>query len=129
FELTHKQSGESLGSMKIDLTNPEKEYDLGENTKVQILDYYPDFSGLKDGVPQTKSQYPNNPAFVFKMMTPDKPEGEVSFVSIGASPIEAGENEYKMTFNGVETRNVSGLTIRKDVTIPILIIGGVIFLL
>ena len=129
FELTHKQSGESLGSMKIDLTNPEKEYDLGENTKVQILDYYPDFSGLKDGVPQTKSQYPNNPAFVFKMMTPDKPEGEVSFVSIGASPIEAGENEYKMTFKGVETRNVSGLTIRKDVTIPILIIGGVIFLL
>ena len=30
---------------------------------------------------------------------------------------------------GVDTRNVSGLTIRKDETIPILVIGGVIFLL
>lgn len=129
FELTHKESGKSLGSMKIDLTDPDKEYVLGENTKVEILNYYPDFSGMKDGVPQTASQYPNNPAFVFKMTTPDKPKGEISFVSIGAPPVEAGENEYKMTFKNVETRNVSGLTIKKDVTIPILIIGGAIFLL
>ncbi|QBK25815.1 cytochrome c biogenesis protein ResB [Ureibacillus thermophilus] len=129
FDLTNKESGESLGSVKIDLTNPEKEYVLGENTKVEIMKYYPDFSGMKDGVPQTASQYPNNPAFVFKMITPDKPEGEISFVSIGAAPVEAGENEYKMTFKNVETRNASGLLIKKDVTIPILIIGGVIFLI
>lgn len=129
FELTHKESGKSLGSLTIDLTDPDKEYVLGENTKVEILNYYPDFSGMKDGVPQTASQYPNNPAFVFKMTTPDKPKGEISFVSIGAPPVEAGENEYKMTFKNVETRNVSGLTIKKDVTIPILIIGGAIFLL
>ncbi|MFC5559615.1 cytochrome c biogenesis protein ResB [Ureibacillus thermophilus] len=129
FDLTNKESGESLGSVKIDLTNPEKEYVLGENTKVEIMKYYPDFSGMKDGVPQTASQYPNNPAFVFKMITPDKPEGEISFVSIGAAPVEAGENQYKMTFKNVETRNASGLLIKKDVTIPILIIGGVIFLI
>jgi len=129
FDLTNKESGESLGSVKIDLTNPEKEYVLGKNTKVEIMNYYPDFSGMKDGVPQTASQYPNNPAFVFKMITPDKPEGEISFVSIGAAPVEAGENEYKMTFKNVETRNASGLKIKKDSTIPILIIGGVIFLL
>lgn len=129
FDLTNKETGQSLGTVKIDLTNPEKEYVLGENTKVEIMQYYPDFSGMKDGVPQTASQYPNNPAFVFKMITPDKPDGEISFVSIGAPPIEAGENEYKMTFKNVETRNASGLLIRKDSTIPILMIGGVIFLL
>ncbi|MED3762714.1 cytochrome c biogenesis protein ResB [Ureibacillus terrenus] len=129
FGLTNKQSGESLGTLTIDLTNPEKEYVLGENTKVEILNYYPDFSGLKDGIPQTASQYPNNPAFVFKMITPDKPEGEISFVSIGAAPVEAGDNEYKMTFKNVETRNVSGLAIKKDVTIPILIVGGIVFLI
>lgn len=129
FDLTHKESGESLGSITIDLTNPEKEYVLGEDTKVILVGYYPDFSGLKNGEPQTASPNPNNPAFVFKMITPDKPDGEVSFVTIGSAAIEAEDNEYKMSFKNVETRNVSGLTIRKDVTIPILIVGGFIFLL
>ena len=31
-----------------------------------------------------------------------------------------GDNQYKMTFKGVETKNVSGLTVRKDLTLWIL---------
>ncbi len=82
FALTNKETGESLGEIKIDLTNPEKEYVINENTKVQIVSYLPDFSGFKDGVPQTATPTPNNPAFIFKMITPEKPEGETSFVAI-----------------------------------------------
>lgn len=129
FDLTHKETGKSLGTVTIDLTNPEKEYVIDDNTKVELVEYYPDFSGIKDGEPQTASPVPNNPAFVFKMITPDKPKGEVSFVTIGAPPIEGEDNQYKMAFKNVETRNVSGLTVRKDSTIPILFVGGFIFLL
>ena len=72
---------------------------------------------------------PNNPAFIFKMITPEKPEGETSFVAIQQTLEPSGENVYKMKFASVETRNMSGLTIRKDKTIPILFVGGIIFML
>ena len=129
FALQNKASGESLGDVTIDLTNPETEYVLSEDVRVEIVSYLPDFSGFEDGEPQTASPTPNNPAFIFRMYTPEKPEGETSFVAIQQTLEPLGENTYKMAFQGVETRNMSGLTIRKDKTIPFLFIGGIIFML
>lgn len=129
FELTNKATGESLGPVSIDLTNPQEEYVLNDQTKVSLLGYYPDFSGFEDGEPQTATPTPNNPAFIFKMTTPEKPEGEVSFVAIQQTIEPNGDNAYKMEFRSVETRNMSGLTVHKDSTIPILAIGGAIFML
>lgn len=129
FELTNKQTGTSLGEVQIDLTNPQEEYVLRDGAKVQLVSYYPDFSGFKDGVPQTATATPNNPAFIFRMFTPEKPDGETSFVAIQQTLEPNGENMYKMSFKNVEMRNLTGLTIRKDRTIPILFVGGFIFML
>lgn len=129
FELQNKATEEFLGQVSIDLTAPQKEYVIDDQTKVQIVTYLPDFSGFKDGVPQTASPYPENPAFIFRMFTPETPEGETSFVAIRETLEPLGENQYKMKFSNVDTRNVSGLTIRKDTTIPILFIGGIIFMI
>lgn len=129
FELINKETGESLGPVSVDLTNPKDEYILDEQTKVDLLGYYPDFSGFENGEPQTLTPTPNNPAFIFKMTTPDQPEGEVSFVAIQQTIEPNGDNEYKMKFQGVETRNMSGLTVHKDRSIPLLAIGGAIFLI
>ncbi|MCP1144238.1 cytochrome c biogenesis protein ResB [Lysinibacillus endophyticus] len=129
FALTKKETGEELGDVSIDLTNPQKEYVIDDQTKVELLGYYPDFSGFKNGEPQTATSNPNNPAFIFKMTTPEKPDGEVSFVAIKETVEPNGDNVYKMSFKGIETRNMSGLTVHKDRTIPILIVGGIIFML
>lgn len=129
FELQNKATGESLGMVAIDLTEPQEEYVIDDKTKVKLVTFLPDFSGFKDGVPQTASPYPNNPAFIFRMITPEKPEGETSFVAIQETLEPLGENAYKMKFSSVEMRNMSGLTIRKDKTIPLLFIGGFIFML
>nr|WP_106784603.1 cytochrome c biogenesis protein ResB [Lysinibacillus timonensis] len=129
FSLTNLETGDILGDVSIDLRNPKPEYIIDDNTKVKLMGYYPDFSGFNDeGEPQTATPNPNNPAFIFNMITPEKPEGEISFVAIQQT-VPAGENTYKMEFSGVETVNMSGLTIRKDNTIPILFVGGIIFLL
>lgn len=63
------------------------------------------------------------------MITPDKPKGETSFVAIKQTLEPSGENVYKMKFANVETRSMSGLTVRKDKTLSVLIIGGIIFML
>lgn len=128
FSLTDKESGQTFGDITIDLTNPEENYDLGNGYHVELMSYFPDFQ-IVDGEPSTKSNKPVNPAFAFKMVTPDKPQGEVSFAAIQQTIEPMGENKYKMTFKSVDTVNYSGLTVRKDLTLPIIALGGVIFLI
>ena len=129
FHLINKGTEESFGTVTIDLFNPQDEYDLGNGRKVELMGLYPDFSGFaENGEPQTASPVPNNPAFLFKMISPEHPDGEVSFVAIQQTVEPLGETDYKMTFQGVDTRNVSSLTIRKDLTLWLLGIGGFIFM-
>lgn len=129
FDLTHKETGEAFGSVAIDLKDPEKIYELGNGYRVELLSYTPDFSGFEDGVPITKTQEPNNPLFIFRMITPETPKGETSMVAIQETTEPLGENTYKMSFKSIDTYDSTGLTIRKDRTIPLLFVGGFIFLM
>lgn len=128
FQLIEKASDASLGEFTVDLINPETVYQLGEGTYVELKDFYPDYDGFEDGKPKTKSPLPNNPAFIFKMVTPEKPDGEMSFVAIRET-VETEKNDYKATFLSAETRDVTGLVIRKDKTLYILLLGGIIFMI
>jgi cytochrome c biogenesis protein len=129
FALTNKETKDEYGNLSIDLFNPEKKYELSNDYSVEILSYFPDFEFDEEGEPSTKSKIPNNPAFIFKMYTPDKPEGEVSFVAIRQTIEPNGDNQYKMSFKSVETKNVSGLTVRKDLTLWVIALGGAIFMI
>ncbi|MET1179648.1 cytochrome c biogenesis protein ResB [Peribacillus simplex] len=129
FNLINKKTEEKYGSLKVDLNNPQKKYELKEGYSVDLISYFPDFEFDEKGEPRTISKIPNNPAFIFKMHTPDKPEGEVSFVAIKETVEPLGENTYKMAFNGVETQDVTALTVRKDLTLWILFTGGIIFMI
>lgn len=129
FALQNKETEEEYGEIYLDLHEPEKHFDLGNGYSVEVLSYFPDFEFNEDGEPATRSRVPNNPAFIFEMKTPENPEGEVSFVAIQQTVEPFGENEYKMGFKSVDTVNVSGLTVRKDLTLWILAVGGAIFMI
>ncbi|MDM5229322.1 cytochrome c biogenesis protein ResB [Cytobacillus sp. NJ13] len=129
FALTNKKTGEEYGDLTVDLNDPQDVYDLGNGFKAEVVSYFPDFEFDENGEPITKSRVPNNPAFVFKMFTPDKPDGEISFVAIRQTIEPFGDNEYKMAFKGIDTKNVSALTVRKDLTLWIIALGGVIFMI
>lgn len=129
FDLVQKDSGESKGQLTIDLFDPKEEYDLGNGYKVVLDFYYPDFSGFdENGEPQSETSVPNNPAFLFNMISPEHPDGEVSFTAIQQTMEPLGETDYKMTFKDVETRHASVLIVKKDLTLWVLIIGGAIFM-
>ncbi|WNS74083.1 cytochrome c biogenesis protein ResB [Bacillus sp. DTU_2020_1000418_1_SI_GHA_SEK_038] len=129
FALANKQTNEEYGNLTVDLFDPKDKYDLGKGYSVEVMSYFPDFEFDKSGEPITKSRIPNNPAFVFKMITPDKPEGEISFVAIRQTIEPFGDNNYKIAFKGVETKNVTALTVRKDLTLWIIALGGLIFMI
>lgn len=128
FQLTEKSSGTSRGEFTVDLVNPERAYELEDGTTVELKDYYPDYAGFENGEPTSKTPLPNNPAFFFKMITPEKPKGEISFVAIQQT-VEAEENDFQVKFVSADTRNISGLTIRKDKTLFLMLIGGIIFMI
>lgn len=129
FALINKKTEKEYGTITVDLSHPKEKYDLGNGYVVQIIRYFPDFVMDENGEPATKSPNPNNPAFVFKMITPDKPDGEISFTAIQQTLEPFGNNEYKLAFKDIETLNSSGFIIRKDLTLPVIAIGGIIFLL
>jgi cytochrome c biogenesis protein len=129
FSLIDKETEESFGQITVDLINPKKNYDLGNGYKVEVATYLPDFYFNDEGVPATKTRIPNNPAFVFKMITPETPKGETSFVAIKQTIEPTGENKFKMKFEGIETKNLTALTVRKDLTLWILGVGGSIFMI
>ncbi|MFJ8245338.1 cytochrome c biogenesis protein ResB [Peribacillus asahii] len=129
FYLMDKETEEKFGTLTIDLNDPKPSYQLKKGYSVELMSYFPDFEFKENGEPTTKTRIPNNPAFIFKMITPDKPKGEVSFVAIRENIEPAGENVYKMAFAGVETRNATALTVRKDLTLGILFAGGIIFMI
>ncbi|MDP4086716.1 MAG: cytochrome c biogenesis protein ResB [Bacillota bacterium] len=128
FSLTNKKTGKSYGNLTVNLYDPKSKYDLGNGYYVKVLSYFPDFE-FSNGQPTTKTRVPNNPAFVFKMYAPDKSKGETSFVAIRENIEPFGNNEYKMAFKAIGTKNVSGLTVRKDLTLWVIILGGILFML
>lgn len=129
FQLIDKKTKKSFGSLKINLLDPDSVYDLGNGYKVEIASYLPDFYFNQDGEPSTKTKIPNNPAFVFNIITPDKPKGEKSFVAIQETIEGSGNNKYKLKFDHVEMKNITGLTVRKDLTLWVLAVGGAIFMI
>ncbi|MFY0757759.1 cytochrome c biogenesis protein ResB [Metabacillus dongyingensis] len=129
FSLVDKETEENFGQLTIDLLDPQKEFDLGNGYKVEVASYLPDFYFNSEGEPSTKTRIPDNPAFVFKMISPDKPKGETSFVAIQQTIEPNEDNQLKMKFEGVETKNLSALTVRKDNTLWFLGLGGAIFMI
>lgn len=121
----------SLGEVTIDLSSVSVEediYELDNGVKLEINQYYPDYE-LKDGEPRSASKYPRNPAFVFEIFPPDSDEGEVSFVGIGKNIDATGENEYKLGITEYNMLYASGLSVRRDYTLPFFIAGAAIFMI
>ncbi|MGE7215717.1 cytochrome c biogenesis protein ResB [Priestia koreensis] len=129
LSMVNKTTKEEYGTIKINLHDPQHEYDLKNGYKVELLRYYPDFYFDDENKPNTKTKIPNNPAFVMQMIAPDRPKGEKSFIAIRQNIEAEGTNKYKMEFSGIETKNVTGLTVHKDMTLWILAVGGAIFMI
>lgn len=129
YSLISKKTKKEYGKIEIDLLNPEKTYDLKNGYSVKILAYFPDFIFDEKGQPTTKSKVPNNPAFVFKVTTPETPDGETSFVAIQQTIEPFTDNKYELVLEDIKTNDLTGLTVRKDLTLPLFFVGGIIFMI
>ena len=129
FRIHETDDVEAIDSFTVDLFEPEPEYILDSGFRVVIEQYYPDYYLDDDGAPASETNYPRNPAFVFLVYPPESTSPEVSFIGIGRNVDATGENEYKLSFQDLETHFVSGLTLRVDRTLIFFGIGAAIFMI
>ncbi|WP_163969894.1 cytochrome c biogenesis protein ResB [Oceanobacillus halotolerans] len=125
---TEDEDEEGLGSFTVDLTSPESTYELDNGFTVNVDKYYPDYY-MDDGVPRSETNYPRNPAFVFSVYPPETETPEISFVGIGRNIPATEENDYTLGLEDFQVRDVSGLTVRRDYTLPLFGIGAAIFMI
>lgn len=120
---------EALDTFTVDLADPEPVYELDNGFKVELRNYYPDYFLQEDGTPASETNYSRNPAFVMFVYPPDSEEPEVSFLGIGKNIDASGENEYNVGITDFKMRDASGLTVRKDYSLPFFGLGAAIFMI
>lgn len=128
LEVKDRNEEKDLGSITIDLYNPQSQYKLEDGVTVRILDYFPDFV-LEENRPTTKSEVPNRPAFIFAVDSPELDEPEKSWMISGTNLDDVNDaNRYGMDLKDIEMVNSSGLMVRIDKSLPVIFLGLGIFM-
>ncbi|MFJ7732930.1 cytochrome c biogenesis protein ResB [Lysinibacillus sp. NPDC097231] len=132
FELQKKMNSDEkpIGTITIDLMNPERTYDLGDGYEVVIEEYFPDFSLDENEKPTSISANPNNPFIVFKIISPESPVGEtIYFTMLGLIEPDDSQNKYALKYVQGGNNFISYLLVKKDLMLPVLFVGGTIFII
>ncbi|TDQ41576.1 cytochrome c biogenesis protein ResB [Aureibacillus halotolerans] len=143
LSLNSVTTGESVGEFTINLgdeaihTNEEVVYPLNNGYEATLVGYYPDYQveevwvdGERTIKLGTRSKIPDNPVFVFETTGPSIEGVERSVIGIGinvASP--DADNQFELSLVAPEFREATGLTVQRDRTLGILLVGGIIFMI
>lgn len=111
---------------KVDTNNPQANYTLDNGLQATLVDYYPDYQ-LSGGKMTTASKYPRNPAFVFDISEGDNTQR--LFIAIDEVVSETETNKYNVRAVDYDTHNVTGLSVKRDLTLPVFLLGGLIFMI
>jgi len=122
-------NGEVVGEQfTVNLDNPEQSYDVGEGMEVNMRAYAPDFVEIdENGALISETPVATNPAFVFEVTDGDS--SELSLLQIMLSTDITQDNDYSVKFVENENHWATVLTLKKDLTLPIIATGFIIFLI
>ncbi|EIT86548.1 ResB protein required for cytochrome c biosynthesis-like protein [Fictibacillus macauensis ZFHKF-1] len=128
FKLKRKKTDETIGEFTVNLANPKATYHLKKGYDITLKNYYKNVKVENNKELGSKDNNPENPLMLLKIIAPDVPKGERAVLGIQKN-FELGQNKYRISLSGVKMKNVSGLTVKKDRTLPIIVIGGLIFMI
>ncbi|MGJ9384870.1 cytochrome c biogenesis protein ResB [Salipaludibacillus sp. CF4.18] len=120
---------------EVDLNDPQKLYEFENGYEIEILEYFPNFLIDDNREPTTINRIPDNPRIIFEVFPPDvdredeNAEGEISLIGIQVNESLNGDHDHTIRLAGVEMVDVTGLTIRKDRTLPVISVGAIIFMI
>ena len=130
LHLYETQSKKDVGDVKLDLYNPMSSIKVNDQVTLKVLQYYPNFAMNDKGEPITKTREPVNPAFIVEVVSPLMPTGEKTLVLLGETlSTDKKTPTISMTFNKPDLISISGLSVRKDQSLPIIYFGCAVVVL
>jgi cytochrome c biogenesis protein len=116
------QNGQVVGTVQVDLRQPEQEYVVGDGLKLVLRSYFHDF--MVDPVtnqPTNASYEVKNPALFADFVSGDETVGRVALLVIPGKVVYDGP--YAVDVAQVEKRWYTALKLHKDKTIPYMYAG------
>jgi cytochrome c biogenesis protein len=124
--VTDKKTKKSVGTFTVNLYHPKESYPLKNGGTVRILNYFPDFT-MEGDRPATKSEFPNRPAFVFEVITPELKKGEKSWMIAQTNLDDINRNNrYDISMTGLQVVDQSGLMVRVDKSLLVIFFGAAV---
>ena len=128
FQLEDSNEEEIGEPFTIYLDNPERTYEVGDGMEVNMRAYAPNFLEIdENGALISETPVATNPAFVFEVT--DGSTSELSLLQVMMSTDITADNEYNVKFVENENHWATVLTLKKDLTLPFIATGFVIFLI
>lgn len=130
FKVIDNDTGKETGrQFTVNLDAPDPEFKINDKLKVHLRNYAPDFDKVEaNGTLSTKTPNTINPAFVFEVdQSGEQPE--YSLLKIRSSQDITEGNDYSIKFVSATNQVMTFLTVKKDLTLPILLTGFTIFLI
>jgi len=128
FRLEDSEGNVIGDNFEVSLDDPKDSYNITDDVTINMKAYSPDFLEIdENGTLVSETPVPTNPAFVFEVSTGDK--NELSLLQIMNSTDITQDNEYSIKFVEAEEHMASVLTLKKDLSMPIIATGFVIFLI
>lgn len=120
----------SLGILSIDVQNPAAQYNLGDDTTVRLLNYFPNFAMDPVEGPVSLSSDPVNPTFILEITGPDGiPVRQILFVLQPDLVLPGMDSPYAFALSNVDIVTMSGLISHKNLALPYIYAGLVITVL
>ncbi|NIK12336.1 cytochrome c biogenesis protein ResB [Alkalibacillus almallahensis] len=122
-------NNQSLGAFTFDTDEAPSEFKLEESdTTITIDNWYPELEFTDEG-PSSFSKYPRNPGIIFTVSSPELEEDERFFYLQEKVIPLADNNQANVNVSEVDRRSASGLTVKKDNTLPLFGLGAGIFMI
>ncbi|TDM04294.1 cytochrome c biogenesis protein ResB [Macrococcus carouselicus] len=129
FKVVDIKTDEEVGKhFTVDLDEPADSYKVDDNLEVNLRNYAPDFDKVEaSGTLATKTPNTVNPAFVFEVDKQNQ-KPEYSLIKIRSSQDITPDNRYAIKFVSATNHTMTYLNVKKDLTLPVLFVGFIIFL-
>ncbi|WP_246569030.1 cytochrome c biogenesis protein ResB [Allobacillus halotolerans] len=122
------ENNQELGEFTFETDEAPYQVELDNGMIVRVDDYYPQLEFTDKG-PSSFSKFPRNPGIIFSVLNEGKEEGE-RFFYLGEEVIGLSEgNTFSMSVTDIEKRSASGLTVKKDYSLPFFLVGAIIFMI
>ncbi|MBR7553288.1 cytochrome c biogenesis protein ResB [Allobacillus sp. SKP8-2] len=129
--ISFKVNGENdqeIGEFKFETDEAPYQVELDDGTVVRVDDYYPQLEFTDNG-PSSFSKFPRNPGIIFSVLKEGEEEGERFFYLAEEVIGLSEENTFSMSVSDIDKRSASGLTVKKDNTLPFFLVGAIIFMI